>query len=151
GRPAGPGRALGWAATACIGLSLLIMIVMSVNGPSVSVPPLTHPASGPPWWHSFHFSSATVLLGLWAAAVIGTAGVITGLVAVSRGARPPVRPLLGLVFVVIAVFTVLPPGGSTDTISYGIDGSMVVAGHSPYVMTPNQFLATGAQIARHSP
>jgi hypothetical protein len=151
GRPAARGRTLGWAAAACIGLSLLIMIVMSVNGPSYSVPSLAHPAGGPPWWHPLHFSSATVLLGLWAAAVLGTAGVIAGLVAISRGARPPVRPLLGLVFVVIAVLTVLPPGGSTDTISYGIDGSMVVAGHSPYVMTPNEFLATGAQIARHSP
>jgi len=27
----------------------------------------------------------------------------------------------------------------------------VVAGHSPYVMTPNKFLATGVQIARNSP
>jgi hypothetical protein len=149
-------RLLRWSAAA-IAVSLLIMVVMSVNGPSVSVPSLTHPADlgylgwGPPWWHPLHLRPSVVLLSLWAAAVIAAAGVAAGLVAVSRGARPPVKPLLACVFGVIAIFTVLPPGGSTDAVSYGIDGSMVVAGHSPYVMTPSGFLATGAQIARNSP
>lgn len=136
---------------AAIVVSLLIMVVICVNGPSVSVPGLAHPAAGPPWWHPLHLRPAVVLLSLWAAAVIAAAGVAAGLVAVSRGARPPVKPLLAGVFLVIALFTVLPPGGSTDAVSYGIDGSMVAAGHSPYVMTPNEFLATGAQIARNSP
>jgi len=139
---------------AAIVVSLLIMVVACINGPSVSVPGLTHPAgfgSGPPWWHPLHLHPAVVLLSLWAAAVFAVAGVAAGLVAVSRGARLPVRPLLVGVFVVIAIFTVLPPGGSTDAVSYGIDGAMVAAGHNPYVMTPNEFLATGAQIARNSP
>jgi hypothetical protein len=136
---------------AAIVASLLIMVVVSVNGPSVIVPSLTHPAGGPPWWHPLHLRPSVVLLSLWAAAVIAVAGVTAGLVATSRGARLPVKPLLAGVFLVIAVFTVLPPGGSTDAVSYGIDGAMVVAGHSPYAMTPNEFLATGAQIARNSP
>ncbi len=150
-RAASVTRLLGWGATAAIVFSLLIMIVMLANGPSVSVPSLTHPAAGPPWWHGLHLRASVVLFSLWAAAVIAAAGVAAGLVAVSRGARPPVKPLLVCVFGVMAIFTVLPPGGSTDTVSYAIDGSMVVAGHSPYVMTPKQFLATGAQIARGSP
>jgi hypothetical protein len=144
-------RALVWSAAAAIALSLLIMVVVAANGPSVSVPSLTHPAEGPPWWHSLHLRPAVILPSLWAAAVFATAGVTAGLVAISRGARPPVRPLLVGVFLVITVFTVLPPGGSTDTVSYAIDGSIVVAGHSPYTMTPTEFLATGAQIARNSP
>jgi Glycosyltransferase family 87 len=151
---AAPASRLLAAGLAAIAVSLLIMLVVSVNGPSVSVPGLTHPdafGAGPPWWHPLHLRPSVVLLSLWAAAVIAVAGVTAGLLAVSRGARLPVRPLLAGVFLVIAVFTVLPPGGSTDAVSYGIDGSMVAAGHSPYVMTPNQFLATGAQIARNSP
>jgi hypothetical protein len=150
-RAASVTRLLGWGAAAAIAFSLLIMIVMLVNGPSVTVPSLTHPAAGPPWWHGLHLRPSVVLFSLWAAAVIAAAGVAAGLVAVSRGARPPVKPLLVCVFGVIAIFTVLPPGGSTDTVSYAIDGSIVVAGHSPYVMTPKEFLATGAQIARGSP
>lgn len=150
-RAASVTRWLGWGAAAAIAVSLLIMMVMLVNGPSVSVPSLTHPAAGPPWWHGLHLRASVVLLSLWAAAVIAAAGVAAGLVAVSRGARVPVRPLLVFVFGVIAIFAVLPPGGSTDTISYSIDGSMVVAGHSPYSMTPKEFLATGARIARDSP
>ncbi len=149
-RPSTATRAL-VLSTAAIVVSLLIMIVMSVNGPSVSVPKLTHPAAGPPWWHALHLRPSVVLLSLWAAAIIAAAGVAAGLVAISRGARPPVRPLLVGVFLVIAVFTVLPPGGSTDTVPYAIDGSMVVSGHSPYAMTPNEYVATGAQIARNSP
>jgi hypothetical protein len=150
-RRAASATALLAMSAAAIVVSLLIMVVICVNGPSVSVAGLAHPAAGPPWWHPLHLRPAVVLLSLWAAAVIAAAGVAAGLVAVSRGARPPVKPLLAGVFLVIALFTVLPPGGSTDAVSYGIDGSMVAAGHSPYVMTPNEFLATGAQIARNSP
>lgn len=144
-------RALGWIAAACIGLSLLIMLAIALNGPSVSVPTLTHPGAGPPWWHPLHLRDSLILMSGWAAAVIGCAGVIAGLVAIAHGARPSIRLMLVLSFGVIAMFTVLLPAGSTDTISYAIDGSMVAAGHSPYVMTPNEFLATGATIARNSP
>jgi hypothetical protein len=149
-KPVAAARTLGWIAAACIGLSLLIMFVMSLNGPSVTVPQLTHPAAGPPWWHPLHLRDSFILMSLWVAAVIATVGVVTGLVAISRGARPSVKLLVGLALGVIAVFTVLPPSGSTDTVSYAIDGSMVVAGHSPYVTTPEQYLAIGGTIARNS-
>lgn len=147
----GDAGTLGWTAAVCIGVSLLVMLGVSAAGPSIAVPVLAHPPSGPPWWHAMHLSRSLVLMSLWAAAVIGAVGVIAGLLAVSRGARPRIKPLLTVVFLVMAIFTVLPPAGSTDTISYGIDGAIVAAGHSPYSMTPNQFLATGATIAKDSP
>ena len=46
-------------------------------------------------------------VSLWIAMVLGCAGVIAGLVAVARGARPPVRPVLVAAFGVVAVLTVL--------------------------------------------
>jgi hypothetical protein len=150
-RPVAAARTLGGLAAGCTGLSLLIMFAMALNGPSVTVPVLKHAGAGPPWWHPFHFGNSVILLSLWAAAVIATAGVVLGLAAIARGARPSIKLMVGLALAVVAVFTVLPPAGSTDTVSYAIDGSMVVAGHSPYVMTPNQFLATGATIAKNSP
>ena len=142
--------ALGWTAAACIGLSLLIMFVMALNGPSVIAEGMNHAGSGPPWWHPLHLADSTILLSLWAAAVIATAGVILGLVAIVRGARPGIKLMIGVSLGVTAVFTVLIPAGSTDAISYAIDGSMVVAGHNPYVMTPEQFLKAGGTIARYS-
>jgi hypothetical protein len=46
---------------------------------------------------------------------------------------------------------VLPPAGSTDVVSYAIDGRIVVTGHSPYVMTPGQLRQTGDPVARFAP
>ena len=90
-------------------------------------------------------------VSLWAAMVLGCAGVITGLVAVARGARPPVRAVIAAAFLAVAVVTVLPPAGSTDAISYAANGRMAVIGHSPYVMTPLQLRRSGDPIGRQIP
>jgi len=152
-RAAAKNRALVWTATACITVSLLIMVVMAAAGPSVSVPDMAHPLAGPPYWFTWNPSPALTLLILWAAGLTAAAGVAAGLVAVTRGWRPPVKRLLGASFLVIAAFTVLPPAGSTDALSYAIDGNMVVLRHSPYVMTPGELLRAypNDPIAQNSP
>jgi hypothetical protein len=83
--------------------------------------------------------------------VLGCAGVIAGLVAVARGARPPVRAVMAAAFLAVAVVTVLPSVGSTDAISYAANGRMAVIGHSPYVMTPLQLRRSGDPIGRQIP
>ncbi|HJY94590.1 MAG TPA: hypothetical protein VJ371_06525, partial [Streptosporangiaceae bacterium] len=83
---------IGWLAAAAIAASTLVMIVISAAGPNVSVPALRR-AGGPPWWHALHLTATFVTVSLWAAMALGCAGVIAGLVAVARGARPPVRPI----------------------------------------------------------
>jgi hypothetical protein len=136
---------------AAIAGSALIMIVISALGPNVSVPAMHHPPGGPPWWHAGHLTATFVTVSLWAAMVLGCAGVIAGLLAVSRGARPPVRVLAGLGLLAVVVLTVLPPAGSTDAISYAASGRMAVTGHSPYVMTPLQLARGGDVVARQIP
>jgi hypothetical protein len=89
-----------------------------------------------------------VTLGLWAAAVLGGGGVIAGLVAVSRGARYPARMLISVAAGAVAALAVLPPAGSTDTLSYATYGRMALLGHNPYVMTPDQLARTGGPIGR---
>jgi hypothetical protein len=126
------------------------MMLISAAGPSVSVPSLPRP-SGLPWWHSLHLTATFVTVSLWAAMVLGCAGVIAGLVAVARGARPPVRPVVAFAFLAVVVLTVLPPAGSTDSISYAASGRMAVIGHSPYVMTPLQLARTGDPVGRQIP
>jgi hypothetical protein len=91
------------------------------------------------------------LFSLWAAAIVAAVGVGAGLVAVARGSRPRARTLLIVSFIVAAVFTVLPPAGTTDTQSYAIDGNMLVLGHSPYVDTPQQAARLGDPLAENSP
>lgn len=144
-------RLLGGLAAAAIAVSILIIIVISAAGPNVSVPLMPRPAGGPPWWHTLHLTATFVTVSLWAAMVLGCAGVIAGLVAVTRGARPPVRAVIAAAFLAVAVVTVLPPAGSTDAISYAASGRMAVIGHSPYVMTPLQLRRSGDPIGRQIP
>jgi hypothetical protein len=126
------------------------MFVMALNGPSVTAESIPHAGWGPPWWHPMHLGNSAILLSLWAAAVIATAGVVLGLVAVGKGARPSIRLMVGTALGVTVVFAVLIPAGSTDAISYAIDGAMTATGHSPYVMEPAQFVKEGGTIGRYS-
>jgi hypothetical protein len=150
-RVSGDNRGLVWTSAACITLSLLVMLAISVAGPSITVPAMPHTGGAPPWWVSLGLPGDFVLFTLWATAVVAAVGVGAGLIAVSRGARPRVRPLLAASFIAVAAFTVLPPAGTTDTQSYAIDGNMVVLGHSPYVDTPVQVAVEGDVLALHSP
>jgi hypothetical protein len=127
------------------------MIVISAAGPNVSVSVIPRPGGGPPWWHPLHLTATVVTVSLWTAMALGCAGVIAGLAAVARGARPPVRPVLAAAFLAVAVLTVLPPAGSTDSISYAASGRTAVIGHSPYVMTPRQLQQSGDVVGRQIP
>jgi hypothetical protein len=152
-RPGLPGliRLTGWLAAITIAASTLVMIAISAAGPNVSVPAMPRLGGGPPWWHPLHLTATFVTVSLWAAMALGCAGVIAGLIAVARGARPPVRPVLAAVFLAVAVLTVLPPAGSTDSISYAASGRTAVTGHSPYVMTPRQLQQSGDPVGRQIP
>jgi hypothetical protein len=128
------------------------MIGISVAGPSIVVPAMAHAQGGaPPWWVSLGLEQPWVLFTTWGAAAVGAIGVGAGLLAISRGARFGVKPLLAASFIAIAVLTVLPPAGSTDTQSYAIDGNMVVLKHSPYVYTPATMASLGDKFAVGSP
>jgi hypothetical protein len=153
GHAGSPGltRLIGWLAAAAIAASTLIMIIISAAGPNVSVPAMPRPGGGPPWWHPLHLTATVATVSLWTAMALGCAGVIAGLVAVARGARPPVRLVLAASFLAVAVLTVLPPAGSTDSISYAASGRTAVIGHSPYVMTPRQLQQSGDPVGRQIP
>jgi hypothetical protein len=144
-------RLIGVLAAVAIAVSMLIIIAISAAGPNVSVPVMPKAAGGPPWWHALHLTATTVTVALWVALTLGCAGVIAGLVAVARGARPPARAVIAAAFLALAVVTVLPPAGSTDAISYAANGRMAVIGHSPYVMTPVQLRRSGDPIGRQIP
>jgi Glycosyltransferase family 87 len=143
-------RLIGWLAAAAITASTLIMILISAAGPSVSVPVM--PRAGVlPWWHALHLTATFVTVSLWCAMALGCAGAMAGLVAVARGARPPVRPVIGAAFVAVVVLAVLPAAGSTDSISYAASGRTAVIGPSPYVMTPLQLRRAGDPVGGQIP
>jgi hypothetical protein len=72
--------------------------------------------------------------------------VVGGLIAVRRGARPNLRLLVTGAVIAIIALALLPPGGSTDSLSYAAYGRIALLGHNPYVMTPSQLRALGDPI-----
>jgi hypothetical protein len=140
GEPAPPGRAarvLGLLAIAGIGLAVLIMIGASLVRQDWMLPRLPMPAVGPPFeLQSAVVSARMVDVGLWAAEIVGVLGLVAGLLAASRGARPPMRLILVAAVVVIGALTLLPPAGSTDALDYATYGRLLALGHNPYVATP---------------
>jgi hypothetical protein len=130
-------RLLGWLAVIGVSSSILIMIATSVVRDSWMYPPIVLPAGGAPWdLQSGHISAGVATVALWIALVAGMGGVMAGLVAVQRGARPSLRALLIAAAIAVIALTVLPPAGSTDAFDYASYGRILALGHSPYVMTP---------------
>jgi len=83
GPQARPGRAwrppdrrfLGWVAGSGIGTAIVIMVMVSVAGPSRAVVRLPRVGAGPPWWVPLHLPALLVTVALWVAAVAGVVGV----------------------------------------------------------------------------
>jgi hypothetical protein len=146
--PARPARLLTWAAAAGIVSSILIMMVASAARYSAAVPPMPWPPGWPPLEIAGRLPVAGTYAALWAASLLGGCGVVAGLAAVSRGARFPARLLIAAAAVAVAVFAMLPPAGSTDTLNYATFGRIAVLGHNPYVMTPLQLEHTGDPIGK---
>lgn len=135
-----------------IGASALIMIALSLLRDGWAYPRIVLPAGGPPWdLPPAHVSLAAATVALWIAVVTGAGGVIAGLAAVGRGARPDLRWLLALAAFVVAVLTVLPPAGSTDAFDYAAYGRILALGHSPYLMTPYQLRLLHGPFAQSVP
>ena len=133
-----PARALGWLALAGIGTALLIMVGADLVRPDWMYPPLRLPAGGFPFAATgLHVSRRLIVASLWVSGVLGTAGVISGLLAARHGARLPLRAMLIAAGVVVAVLAVLPPAGSTDVLDYAAYGRLLVLGHNPYLATPH--------------
>jgi hypothetical protein len=142
-------RVLGWAAAAAITASVLLMIGVLASGPSYVVPSLPRTWPGP-LWLPLHPSATAVTITIFAAIALGGAGVVCGLVAVQRGGRPSIRLLLAGAAVTVIVLALLPPGGSTDSLSYAAYGRIAALGHNPYVLTPAWLRAIGDPVGLHT-
>jgi hypothetical protein len=130
-------RVYAGVAGAAIGAALTVMIAASLTRASWMGPPLSMPMTGPPVELSiWRIPLDSIAVALWLSAVAGGIGVAAALIAVRRGARPRIGLIVGTAAVVVAILTVLPPVGSTDSLDYMAFGRMVVLGHSPYVMVP---------------
>ncbi|MFL6055078.1 MAG: hypothetical protein ACJ72W_19525 [Actinoallomurus sp.] len=148
GGPARTRSAIGPVSLAAVFVSV-VLIVVGVQGRSATVPRLDRPG-WPPVFRPSHVSDVFVTVTLWAAIVIGVAGVAGGLLAVRRGWRPSPRRLAAAIVLCVAALVALPPMGSTDMTDYATYGRIAALGHNPHRMTPQELRATGDPVARLS-
>lgn len=149
--PRGAAQSLARVAITAVVISLLIMIGAAVFRNSWEHPYIALPADGPPWGLSRHLPLVSVSEAMWAAAVLGGGGVMAGLAAIARGARPPARLLLLIGLVAAVAFVLLLPSGSTDALDNAAYGRMAVLGHSPYLMTPYDLAKTHDPVGLNAP
>jgi alpha-1,6-mannosyltransferase len=117
-------------------LSIAVFAALSASGDGAIVAPIG--PGGP--FADLHYRLAPVLIqvGCWLAAVCGGAGVMAGLAAVRQGWRPSAGLVLAACTVVTVIFVLVPPAASVDVQNYAEYGRIVVLGHNPWVMTPQQ-------------
>jgi alpha-1,6-mannosyltransferase len=122
-------------------VSIVVFAALSASGDRVIVAP-----SGPPGpFADLHSTLAPQLVkaACWLAAATGGAGVAAGLAAARRGWRPRPGLLLAACTAAVAVFVLVPPAASIDVQNYAEYGRIVVLGHNPWVMTPQQLHELG--------
>jgi hypothetical protein len=124
------------AAVIMTAISIAVFAVLSASGDRAIVAPIG--PGGP--FADLHIRLAPVLMrtGCWLAAACGGVGVMAGLAAVRRGWRPRPGLVLAACAVVAVLFVFIPPAGSVDVQNYAEYGRIVVLGHNPWVMTPQQ-------------
>jgi hypothetical protein len=124
------------AAVVLTTLSIVVFAALSASGDRAIVAPIG--PAGP--YADLHIQLAPnlVKIGCWLAAVCAGAGVMAGLAAVRQGWRPRPGLVLAAAAVATVAFVFVPPAGSVDVQNYAEYGRIVVLGHNPWVMTPQQ-------------
>ena len=130
-------------AVAMISVSVALMILIGALGPSAAVPEFPRSAPWPPWFVMARPPLELVSKLMWLLILLGTAGVVSGMLAVRRGWRPRSRYLIAGASLAVLCLMVLPPMGSADMLDYAVFGRVAALGHSPYVMTPGQLMDSG--------
>lgn len=148
GRSAGA-RLAGSAALGLTGASIVAFAVVMALGPSAAVSAIG--PGGPLVWLPASPDAGLVIALERLAALAGVVGTATGLAAVRRGWRPPVRLMFAAGAVAAGIFVLLPPAGSTDVLNYAIYGRIASLGHSPYLITPAQLYRTGDPVGLLAP
>lgn len=126
------------------------MMAVGLSGPSSAVPKMGPRQMSPPYFTWLRLSDLQVTAGLWAALVIGVAGLAFGFMGLRRRSAPDPRRLILAGAVAAGLLTVIPPVGSTDLMDYATYGRMAVLGHNPHRMTPLQLRRLGDPVAQRS-
>lgn len=150
-RPDRAARRLAHAAIVATAVSVATVVAVGALGPSAAVPAFGAASPWPPWFAPADPPAVLVSVALWAAVLLGGAGLGMGLLAARHGWQPrPGRLVAGSLIAVVALL-VVPPVGSTDMMDYAVYGRIAALGGSPYRMTPLELRATGDPVGALAP
>jgi hypothetical protein len=143
-----PADVAGRAGLALTGVSVAATFTVAVTGTSVMEPPYPGRPGQPPWAFDAHLSPYLAIALAAVGLLAGTAGLALTLSATRRGWRLPVRALLLAGLLAALAFTLVPPFGSSDPLSYAAYGRILVTGHNPYAIAPDMLARLGDPVAR---
>jgi hypothetical protein len=142
-------RWLARAAMAAIALSVTLMLLVGLAGPSAAVPTMPGTSGWPPYVGHLALPDVLATFLTWGIVLIGGAGLGAGLAAVRRGWRPR-NLIIGSILAVVAL-TLVPPIGSTDMLDYAVYGRIAALDHSPYRITPAELRRSADPIGAIAP
>jgi hypothetical protein len=137
------GQWMARGAVAAMSASVALMVAVGVQGPSAAVATFPAAAPWPPWFLHTHLSSQLAGTAVWLSVLLGSSGLIVGLLATRHGWRPRPRHLIAGSVLAVLSLMVIPPVGSADMLDYAVSGRIAALGHSPYVMMPQQLKSSG--------
>src|SRR6266536_474260 len=143
-------RLRGRVVLAGAGISVAIIALVGLAGPSAAEPYVGRPGFLPPLFRPLHLPDLLVTGALWMAILLGTTAVLVGLTAIRDGWRPSLKRLLVFAAIAGAALTLTPPTGSTDLMDYATYGRAAAIGQSPYKVTPNWVRGRGDPVAKLS-
>jgi hypothetical protein len=150
-QPERSARRIAAVAITATGASVAVTAAAGALGPSAAVPWFPSAAPWPPWFAHADPSPTLAAAVVWAAVLLGGAGLCAGLLAARRGWRPRPGALIAGSLVAVVALMVIPPVGSTDILDYAVYGRIAALGHSPYRMTPLQLRETGDPVGAAAP
>ena len=131
------------AATGAISVSVLLIVLAGILGPSAVVPAFPSASPWPPWFIDVRPSPSAVAALTWSALLVGAVGLVAGLVATRRGWRPRPARVISWSVVAVTALMLISPLASKDMFSYAAFGRILTLGHSPYTMMPAALKSSG--------
>ena len=123
-------------AVTCIAVSVVLMVVLGLEGPQPWLFRLTPLPPWPPWFFQAHVPFPLRSATLWLTELFSAIGLVLALLAARRGWRPPVRSLILASVVAVAVLAVMPPVDGDDPVYYASYGRIAELRHNPYIAEP---------------
>ncbi len=139
---------LGRLAGGCLALSIALIVIVGLLGPSAVQSPMPRERWHPPYWFTADPSRWLVTVLLLTALLTGAAGLLLGLRALRVGWSPNPRRLVAASVLSVIALLMVPAMGSSDHLMYAAYGRIAATGGDPYIYTVRQLAERGDPVGQ---